>query len=472
MGALQHHRRVHLEQRAQAQCIATVAHPDAVQARVHHPGVLFRVEGRQLLLRDLEGQGLGFAGGEPPGLGKAGQPPPFPRQFPLRGAEVDLRNLPPGKAGASVGHLHLHGQVARLDIQPGGAQRKGRVGQPEPEGEQRPDAETVKVAVAHIDPVAVGVLADIAVQAAERAGAGDVVVPAGPGGGQLALRHSAAQQHIGHGLPALLPELGKLQNGVEMLHAVQQAGEFHRAAGVEEQDHRQAAFVQRLQVGPLGVAEVVVAGFQPAVLSLAGDAADDVEGRFGPFEVLRPDGAALGQGKGAGRVGVKRVVHLFGGGQHLRPPVFPRAGIAGLAVGQPVLARQRDAGLFEALPDRDAGPVVHIAGTGAALDRPPGPGAEQRHRRAGVQRQHTAVFQQNDPRGGRLAGQGGVLLFPWARGRVAGAAVRKWLFHNKTPYLSIKGETQQNRHRLARYGGLPPGPAPGRNTVSFIRFTL
>ena len=194
-----------------------------------------------------------------------------------------------------------------------------------------------------------------------------------------------------------------------MLHAVQQAGEFHRAAGVEEQDHRQAAFVQRLQVGPLGVAEVVVAGFQPAVLSLAGDAADDVEGRFGPFEVL---------------------------------------------------------------PDRDAGPVVHIAGTGAALDRPPGPGAEQRHRRAGVQRQHTAVFQQNDPRGGRLAGQGGVLLFPWARGRVAGAAVRKWLFHNKTPYLPIKGETQQNRHRLARYGGLPPGPAPGRNTVPFIRFTL
>ena len=43
---------------------------------------------------------------------------------------------------------------------------------------------------------------------------------------------------------------------------------------------------------------------------------------------------------------------------------------------------------------------------------------------------------------------------------------------NKTPYLPIKGETKQNRHRLARYGGLPPGPAPGRNTVSFIRFTL
>ena len=200
----------------------------------------------------------GAAGAGAAGSWQSRQPPPFPRQFPLRGAEVDLRNLPPGKAGASVGHLHLHGQVARLDIQPGGAQRKGRVGQPEPEGEQRPDAETVKVAVAHIDPVAVGVLADIAVQAAERAGAGDVVVPAGPGGGQLALRHSAAQQHIGHGLPALLPELGKLQNGVEMLHAVQQAGEFHRAAGVEEQDHRQAAFVQRLQVGPLGVAEVAV----------------------------------------------------------------------------------------------------------------------------------------------------------------------------------------------------------------------
>ena len=86
-------------------------------------------------------------------------------------------------------------------------------------------------------------------------------------------------------------------------------------------------------------------------------------------------------------------------------------------VGDPVLAGKGNPGSLESLIEGDVGPVVHIAGADAALDGIPGAGTEEGHRFVGGQGQHAVVAQQDDARGGRLAGQGGVAFFPGGGGR-------------------------------------------------------
>ena len=101
---------------------------------------------------------------------------------------------------------------------------------------------------------------------------------------------------------------------------VQQIGQLHRAAGVNQQNDGQTQTVQGAQVVPLPVAEVVIPFFQPAVLALPRDAAQDIDRRRGSLHVLEHDGPALGQDEGVGRIGVKGVFHPAGRLQHLLLP--------------------------------------------------------------------------------------------------------------------------------------------------------
>ncbi len=116
------------------------------------------------------------------------------------------------------------------------------------EAEERLDAEAVKPAVAHIDALGVQFFFQVAVTGAEGVCAGIIGIAFGPGGGELALRHGATQQHIGYRFAALLPRLGDLQDGQGMAVFRQQVGEFHRPPGVDQQNQGQTGFVQRAQM--------------------------------------------------------------------------------------------------------------------------------------------------------------------------------------------------------------------------------
>ena len=412
-----------MQQGAQLQMRTAAAHPDAVAAVLHHPALPLRVKGGQLLLRDGDGEGLALAGGQQAGLGKAGQPPELPGPAVLGAGQVDLRRLPAGKADAVVLDRQAHLDGAGLDGQLFKRDRKAGVGQAIPEGKEGLHPETVEPAVADVDPLGVDRLFQVAVQIAEMPGVGVVLVMAGPGGGQLALGRHLAQQDIRHRLAPLLPQLGNLQNGFDMAGLIQQAGQLDRAAGVQQQDDGQALPVQGHQVGALGVAEVVVPFFQPAVLSLAGDAADDIKGSHRAFGVPGGYRAAGGQDKGVGGIGVEGVLHLFCIGEDLFLPGLAGGSEAVFVVGQPVLAGQGNAGGLQPGMDRDIGAVIDIPRTDAALDGVARPGPQQCDPGGGVKRQNASVPEQDDACGGSPAGNGSVGLFPGRGGGVQTAAV-------------------------------------------------
>ena len=296
----------------------------------------------QLFLGDADGQGLALFGGEEPGLGKPCQTAQLLGAAVLGAGNVDLRHFPPGEADARIFHFHIHFDGVRSHAQPCKAQRKVGVGQPVAEGEQRLDPKAVKVAVAYIDPFPVDGFFQVAVQVAETLGAGIIGIAPGPGGGQLALRRGLAQQYVRHCVAALLPQLGQLQHRLDVDRPVQQIGQLHRAAGVNQQNDGQTQTVQGAQVVPLPVAEVVIPFFQPAVLALPRDAAQDIDRRCGSLHVLGHDGPALGQDEGVGRIGVKGVFHPAGRLQHLLLPGGAGRMVAGFVILQPVLAGQAE----------------------------------------------------------------------------------------------------------------------------------
>ena len=422
----------HPQQGAQLQLGAAVARPDAVGPLLHHPAGPLRVEGGQLLLGDVDGQGLFFAGGQQAGLGKAGQTPVFPRPAVLRAGQIELRRLPAGKADAVVPHRQGHVGAGGLHLQLFKGDLKAGVGQPVPKGEQRLHPKAVKVAVTHIDALGVDGLVQIAVQVAEAAGVGVILVAAGPGGGQLALGRSLAQQDVGHGVAPLLPQLGELEDRLDVAGLLQQAGQLDRAAGVQQQDDGQAQPVQGQQVCALGVAEVVVPFFQPAVLTLARDAADDVEGRGRLFQVLGGHRPALRQDEGVGRIGVEGVFDLFGVGQDLVLPGQPGGLVAGLVVGQPALAGDFGPRFPQALVNGDVGAVVHVPRANAAFDGPARAGPQQGDGGGRVERQDAGVFEQDDAGCRGPAGQARMGLFAGGGFLVQAAAVFVQMCHGLT----------------------------------------
>ena len=233
----------------------------------------------------------------------------------------------------------------------------------------------------------------------------------------------------------------------------QQVGEFHRAPGVEDQYQGQARFVQGAQVGHFPVAEQVVPRRGGAVLALAGDAADHIDGRGGADQVLQGHRTALRQHKGVGRIGVKGIFHLGGIVQDLVLPGQTGRGVAVFIVGDPVFAGKGDPGFLQPLIKGDIGPVVHIAGADAALDGIPGAGTEEGHRFVGGQGQHAVVAQQDDARGGCLAGQGGVAFFPGGGGSLEAAAVAVCRLHKMVP-LEMMDRTRKTAI-AGYYDGLP-----------------
>ena len=430
MGPLDEGFGVHADLGAEGHRGAAVAHPDAIEALLHHPALLLRGKGGQLFLGDADGQGLALLGGQEVGLGKACQPAQFLGAAVLGAGDVDLHHFPAGEADACVFGLHVHLDGVRSHAQARKAQRKVGVGQPVAEGEQGLHPKAVKVAVAYIDPLLVDGLFQVAVQVAETLGAGIVGVAPGPGGSQLAFRRGLAQQYVCHGMAPFLAQLGQLQHRLDVHRHVQQIGQLHGAAGVEQQDDGQAQTVQGAQVVPLAVAEIVVAFFQAAVLALARDPAQDIDHGCRALHVLGHDGPALGQDKGVGRIGVKGIVHLFGRLQHLLFPGGAGRMIAGLVVLNPALACQAQPCVLQALVDGDVGAVVDVARADPALDRPAGAGAEQRHRGREIQGQGARVFQQDDAFCGGPAGQAAVFLLPQGRLLDEGAAVCACVCHN------------------------------------------
>ena len=114
-----------------------------------------------------------------------------------------------------------------------------------------------------------------------------------------------------------------------------------------------------------------------------------------------------------------------GVGQNFLFPGLAGGGIAGFAVVQPLVGCQRKSGFHKTLADRNTGPLIHIAGTGAPFDGVGGAGAEQRKRGFGGKRQQVVfVFQQDKTFGRGAACQAGVGGFIRARGGVGGAAQR------------------------------------------------
>ena len=252
------------------------------------------------------------------------------------------------------------------------------------EAEEGLDAKAVKPAVAHIEALGVVFLFQVAVAGPEGIGAGVVGVAFGPGGGELALRYGLAQQDVGHGLAALLPRLGDLQNSQGMAVFRQQVGEFHRAPGVEDQYQGQARFVQGAQVGGFPLAEQVVPRRGGAVLALAGDAAEHIDCHGGSHQIRHGHRTALGQYKGVGRIGVKGIFHLGGIVQDLVLPGQACPVIEGFVVVDPIFAGQVDPGGPEPFINGNVGPVIHISRTDTAFDGAPGTGTQQGYRCVGV----------------------------------------------------------------------------------------
>ena len=340
---------------------------------------------------------LGGAGGELVGLAEARQRLVGLVEPAGRDRDVDLDDLL-ARVLAGVGRRRRHAHLGAGDGDGGRAQLEARVAQAESEGEERGGGGGVEVAVADVDALAV-----VGVVGVAEVADGGVVLPGGPGGGQLAGGLGAAEQDVGEGVADGGAELGDDEDVPHVLHGRQ----VDDAADVEHQEELVELVLQRADVADLGVGEPHVPGLGAPVVALAGVAGEDVDG-----------GLALAVERdveGGGRVGQAHAVDEGGHARLLGPglDVGDEVGVVGLGdlvVGvQPGLGGQGEAGLLQALLDGDDVAGVDVAGAGPALDGAPRPGAVQGELAGSGQGEGSVGGEQHHGLGGVLAHDGEVV---------------------------------------------------------------
>ena len=260
---------------------------------------------------------------------------------------------------------------------------------------------------------------------AELAAKGDVFVPQRDRIGQSPGEVDPAGQHIRQGVAALFPALHKQHHCVDAGDFIQKA-KVDQPAHVDDEHGVGVSFGHRAQVLPLDVGQAVVAGFQPAVIALAGLTGQRIQGGVGIAvgDVLCRDGPAAGVAVDIA-VGQRDDLHWVGQAGDLafhHIVVFGiGTGMLGIVIVQPAGCGDRIPGVLQPLFDGHAVPFLHAAAAKAALDGLAGPHAVQRDV-AGLERQCAAlVFQKHKALGGGPAGQGAVGKFQRGGGGAGGS---------------------------------------------------
>ena len=217
-----------------------------------------------------QGKGAGdsfcFSRGKCAGLGKGAKLLPGRIELTGRLAQVDLHDLPP-RHSAGVFHGGTHSDLRTVRLHPGSPKAELCVGKPVSKGEQSFFAEGIKIAVAHIDALAVAGFVHVL-----KVGHFRVFLKGGPGGRQLAGGIGLAQQNIRQRTAGLDTELGQQQN---VAHA-HNGGEIHHAADIQHQHKAGELFVQRQNIPHLGIGQADVALERRAVVALTGNAGNNV----------------------------------------------------------------------------------------------------------------------------------------------------------------------------------------------------
>ena len=201
------------------------AHAHHVVAGLQDGGGPGGVEGGDVGQVEGDGDLLGGAGGELAGLGEGGQGLVGLVEVAGGHGHVDLDDLL-ARAGAGVGDGGLDGDLGAGDADHGRTDGEGGVAQAVAEGEDRGGADGVEVAVADVYALAV-----VGVVRVAEVALGGVVLPGGPGGGELAGGVALAEQDVGEGVTDRGTQLGQQQ---DVLHVLDRA-QVDDAADVEHQ---------------------------------------------------------------------------------------------------------------------------------------------------------------------------------------------------------------------------------------------
>ena len=226
-----------------------------------------------------------------------------------------------------------------------------------------------------------------------------VVLPLGPGRGQLAGGIGLAQHHVRQGVAQGHARLGQQQDILHLEHR----GEVHHAAHIEHQQELAVLLAAGQDVPDFRLGQLEIPRGGVAVRALAGDAAQHVDAEL-PFPIqgqvvlgLGHDGAHAQQQRGD--------TQLFG----LRLDARHKAHMGLLAQGavalQPGLGGDGEPGVLQAFLHGGVVAHIHVAGAGAALDGLPGAAAIEGYLTGGLQGEGAVAFQQDHALGGQPAQQ-------------------------------------------------------------------
>ena len=343
--------------------------PQQVAAGLQDRGAGSRVVGGQVGQVDVDGDLRRCSGGDLVGLGETRQRLKRLVEPAGRDTDIDLNGLL-ARALTGVGDVDVDAHAGAVEAHLASLDVEGRVAQAESEGEERLLADRVVEAVADVDPLTIVGVVRIA-EVADLV----VLVPGGPGGGQLARGIGPPQEDVGEDVADAGAELGEQKNVGDALHRT----EVDDAAHVEDEEEPLEALVQGEDVADLGVGEPQVPGLGGAVTAFPGDTGQNVDGR------ARVGVGIDVEGDRVLRLGHDRAHADHDGGDASLGGLRPDAGdevlagmVADAVVGvQPGPGDDGEAGSFQPLLDGGDVAGVDVAAAGSAFDGVAGAGAEQ-----------------------------------------------------------------------------------------------
>ena len=265
------------------------AHADPVVSALQDPGGSLLAVGGHLPGLEGERDLLAAAGSDQVGLGKADQLLLRFGQFALGRGGIELHDFLAGHdPGVAHGGLNRYGLAVQPDLS--GGDLEGRIGPAEAEGIGRLDPEGVEVAVAHIDPVGIVFVVDVAVVVAVVGGGGVVGVVLRPGVGEFAGGIDLAGKHVSEHLSADVAQLSHENDRVDALHG-QDLAHVDHAAQIQHQHQLFVEAGQKSELLELGVVEQIIAPLVPAVGAFARGAGDHIYGEIslGAAQILLGD---------------------------------------------------------------------------------------------------------------------------------------------------------------------------------------
>ena len=234
-----------------------------------------------------------------------------------------------------------------------------------------------------------------------------VLVPGGPGGGELPGGVGPTQEDVGEGIADGRAELGEQEDVGDVI----ERAEVDDAAHVEHEEEALEALVEGEDVTDLCVGETEVSGLGGAVAAFPGGSGQDVDGcvRVGTGRDIEGDRVL--------RLGHDRAHADHDGGEAALGGLGPDVGdevlmgpqtdtVVGL---QPGPGDDGEAGCFQALLDGGDVAGVDVSAAGSALDGVPRTGAEQGDLARLSQGEGAVGAQQHHALGGESADGGQVV---------------------------------------------------------------